>query len=191
MVYLSHWLFAISPLHNPLPALRWRGEETRGAGLLRALEMAMAFDLRNGLKPIEPTASFSLSINPIDGEGRGGVALIFRKRAICPQSQRGDLFVEIQSPKIIPSPVGAAHTRHPTQAKLRGISAPPLGMHILHMGKHKPKTAPSLTFHTNFTSLKTEKCPGCQHTVQDSKQDRVEFRQLGLWTGPSSGPTTD
>ena len=51
MVYLSHWLFAISPLLNPLPALRWRGEETRGAGLLRAVEIVMAFDLRNGLKP--------------------------------------------------------------------------------------------------------------------------------------------
>ncbi len=38
MVYLSHWIFAISPLLSPLPALRWRGEETRGAGLLRELE---------------------------------------------------------------------------------------------------------------------------------------------------------
>ncbi len=50
-VYLSRWLFAIPPLLNPLPALRWRGEETRGAGLLRELEMAMAFDLKNGLEP--------------------------------------------------------------------------------------------------------------------------------------------
>ena len=40
-----------SPLLNPLPALRWRGEQTRGAGLLCALEMAITFDLRNGLKP--------------------------------------------------------------------------------------------------------------------------------------------
>ena len=39
------------PLLNPLPALRWRGEETRGAGQLRALEMVITFDLQNGLKP--------------------------------------------------------------------------------------------------------------------------------------------
>ena len=51
MAHLSRWLFAIPPLLNPLPALRWRGEETRGAGLLRALEMAITFDLQNGLKP--------------------------------------------------------------------------------------------------------------------------------------------
>ncbi len=40
------------------------------------------------------------------------------------------------------------------------VSEPPLGMHILHMGKHKPKTAPSLSFHPKFTSLKTKKRPG-------------------------------
>ena len=51
IAHLSRWLFAISPLLNPLPALRWRGEETRGAGLLRALEMAITFGLQNGLKP--------------------------------------------------------------------------------------------------------------------------------------------
>ena len=51
IAHLSRWLFAISPLLNPLPALRWRGEETRGAGLLRALERAITFDLRNGFKP--------------------------------------------------------------------------------------------------------------------------------------------
>ncbi len=45
MAHLSRWLFAISPLLNPLPALRWRGEETRGAGLLCALEMVITFDL--------------------------------------------------------------------------------------------------------------------------------------------------
>ncbi len=44
-------MFEIPPLLNPLPALRWRGEETRGAGLLRALEMALSFEARNGLKP--------------------------------------------------------------------------------------------------------------------------------------------
>ncbi len=38
MVYLSHWMFAISPLPNPLPALRWRGEGTRGVGLFHAFE---------------------------------------------------------------------------------------------------------------------------------------------------------
>ncbi len=151
----------------------------------------MAFDLRNGLKPIEPTASFSLSINPIDGADRGGVALIFWKRAICPQPQRDDLFVEIQSPKIIPSFVGAAHKKTSNPSKIAGNIRPPLGMPMLHLVKHKSKTAPSLAFHTNFTSLKTEMRPGCQHTVQDSKQDRAEFRQFGLWTGPSSGPTTD
>ena len=51
IAHLSRWLFAIPPLLNPLPALRWRGEETRGAGLLFALEMAITFDLRKGLKP--------------------------------------------------------------------------------------------------------------------------------------------
>ncbi len=49
-IYLSHWLFASSPLHNPLPALRWRGEETRGAGFVDALEMAHSFEARNGFK---------------------------------------------------------------------------------------------------------------------------------------------
>ncbi len=60
MVYLSHWMFAVPPLHNPLPALRWRGEETRGAGLLRALEMVHSFGARNGFKP---TASHFLHAN--------------------------------------------------------------------------------------------------------------------------------
>ena len=44
-------MFANSPLHNPLPALRWRGEETRGAGLVDALEMAHSFEARIGFKP--------------------------------------------------------------------------------------------------------------------------------------------
>ncbi len=37
-------------------------------------------------------------------------------------------------------------------------------MPMLHMVKHKPKTAPSLAFHPNFTSLKTEMRPS--HTPQ-------------------------
>ncbi len=93
------------------------------------------------------------------------MALIFRKRAICSQLQRGDLFVEIQSPKIIPSLVGAAHKKASNLSKIVGNICLPLGMPMLHMGKHKLKTTPSLAFHPNFTSLKTEMRPGCQHTV--------------------------
>ncbi len=49
--------------------------------------------------PRQPAAFSSLSSNCIGGEGRGEVVLGFRDQEICPQPQRGDIFVENQTQK--------------------------------------------------------------------------------------------
>ncbi len=55
-----------------------------------------------------------------------------------------------------PSPVGGGKYKESNPSKIAGNIHPSLGMPMLHLVKHKPKTAPSLSFHPNFTNLKIE-----------------------------------